>query len=116
MTKNFGRRVMSDVNRKVDLSGKDLRGTDLRGADLSEANLRWADLRGADVRGASLDYSCWTLWCGSKNVKVDLKIFLQLVDHLLALDCDDEEAKKAQEWLRENVGRSHRARELGLDE
>jgi uncharacterized protein YjbI with pentapeptide repeats len=60
---------MSDVNSKVDLSGKDLRGTDLRGADLRGANLRWADLRGADVRGASLDYSCWTLWCGSKNVK-----------------------------------------------
>ncbi len=41
--------------------------------DLSEANLRWADL----------DFACWPLWCGSKNVKVDARIASQLAAHYL---------------------------------
>ena len=44
---------------------------DLQDADLRGANLQGANLRGANLRGANLDYSCWPLWCGSLDVKVD---------------------------------------------
>ena len=79
---------------------------DLRGADLSEANLRDADLRDADLRGANLsdanlsganiDFSCWQLWCGSLNVKIDKRIFCQLLYHALRAgqSVDDQEVKK----------------------
>ena len=62
--------------RGANLFGADLReaslsGADLREANLHRANLRGADLRGADLREANLDFSCWPLWCGSKDVKLD---------------------------------------------
>ena len=71
----------------ADLGGADLRGADLRYANLSGANLRYADLRGAnlsgaDLGGADLDFSCWPLWCGSKNVKLDPTQIDQLCLHL----------------------------------
>jgi hypothetical protein len=73
--------------REASLRGASLRGADLRGADLRETNLRAADLRGADLqgadlRGAKLDFSCWPLWCGSKDVKLDQKQIDQLCLHL----------------------------------
>lgn len=69
-------------------SGADLFGADLLGANLHDANLRGADLlganlRGANLRGADLDYSCWPLWCGSLDVKIDKHIFCQLLYHTL---------------------------------
>ena len=69
----------------------DLRSADLRGANLREANLRWADLRGADV-----DFSCWPLWCGSLDVKIDKRIFCQLLYHTLRAgqSVDDPEVKR----------------------
>jgi len=83
--------------RGVDLHRADLYDADLHGADLRNANLRNADLRnagrrdadlhgaglhGADLRGANLDYSCWPLWCGSKEVKLDSEQIDQLCLHL----------------------------------
>lgn len=75
----------------ADLYGADLREADLRGADLREANLNRAnlnradlsraDLRGADLRGADLDFSCWPLWCGTKEVKLCKKLQAQLLAH-----------------------------------
>ena len=41
----------------------------------------WADLRDANLGGADLDFSCWPLWCGSKNVKIDEKQAKQLLSH-----------------------------------
>ena len=79
---------------------------DLRGANLRKANLRWADLFGADLRGADLcwadlreadvDFSCWPLWCGSLDVKIDKRIFCQLLYHALRAgqSVDDPEVKK----------------------
>lgn len=74
----------------------DLRGADLREADLREADLSFADLRGADLRGADVDFSCWPLWCGSLNVKIDKPIFCQLIYHTLLAgqSVDDQEVKK----------------------
>ena len=43
-----------------------------------KADLSGADLSGANLCGADLDYSCWPLWCGSLDVKVDARIARQL--------------------------------------
>ena len=55
-------------------------------ADLSGADLSGADLRGADLRGADLDNSCWPLWCGATDVKIDDRIVAKLLFHLTRLD------------------------------
>jgi hypothetical protein len=78
------------IKPKADLRGADLREADLRGADLRWADLRganlWeADLRGADLRGADLDFSSWSLWCGSQDVKIDEKIARQLMAHAFSV-------------------------------
>ena len=100
----------------TDLTGADLRDTNLReanlfhsylfnanlsNADLSYANLsnsdvRGADLTGANLSGANIDYSCLPLWCGSLNMKIDKKIFCQLLYHVLRAgkSVKDEEVQK----------------------
>ena len=71
--------------READLRSANLRGADLRDADLCNADLRNADLCSANLRGANLDFSCWPLWCGSLNVKLDKKQKRQLLYHFLAV-------------------------------
>ena len=68
----------------------------LRGANLRGANLRGANLRGADLRWADVDFSCWPLWCGSLDVKIDKRIFCQLLYHTLRAgqSVDDPEVKR----------------------
>ena len=93
---------LSDVDlRGADLSDVDLRGADLSEANLREANLSWADLSGAnlsgaDLSGANLDFSCWPLWCGSMNPKIDKRIFCQLLYHTMraGLSVDAPDVKK----------------------
>jgi len=98
----------------ADLCGADLRYADLRGANLCGADLRYADLRGANLRGADLDYSCWPLWCGSNNVKVDVKVAAQLAAHFCAVECDDPAYKKARKAILKFALTSHRAADLGI--
>jgi hypothetical protein len=83
-------------------------------AVLTRADLTRADLRGADLTDAVLDYSCWPLWCGSKNVKVDAKIAAQLAAHFCVLDCDDKDYQKARKAILKFAQTSHRAADLGL--
>ena len=119
---------------RADLQGADLRGADLRGADLWRANLWGADLWGADLRGANLrgaslreanlrranlwgadlDYSCWPLWCGSLDVKVDKKIAVQLAYHFCRLDCDDPEYIKTRNAILSFANQFHRVNECGM--
>jgi hypothetical protein len=73
-----------------------------------------ADLTGADLTGANLDFSCWPLWCGSKNVKVDARIAAQLAAHFCVLDCDDPAYKAARKAILKFAKTSHRADYLGL--
>ena len=54
-------------------------------ANLCEADLCGADLGWANLRGANLDFSCWPLWCGSLDVKLDKKQKRQLLYHVLAV-------------------------------
>jgi len=90
--------------RGTNLEGADLRGADLEGADLEGANLRGANLRGANLEGADLDFSCWPLWCGSINVKIDEKIARQLLVHAFVVARDFWPGDLTQEqidWLNE---------------
>ena len=85
-----------------------LRDADLRGADLQDAALRGANLRDAD-----LDYSCWPLWCGSLDVKVDRRIAAQLAYHFCCLDCDDPDYIAARNALIHFANEFHRVEECG---
>ena len=73
-----------------------------------------ADLTDADLTRANLDYSCWPLWCGSKSVKVNLKLSMQLAAHFCALQCDAPEFKEARKSIIKFALKSHRAKDLGI--
>ena len=98
----------------ADLSGANLRGTNLSYADLSGANLSGANLNSANLNGAKLDFAAWPLWCGSKGIKVDKRIASQLVAHVCALSCDDEEFQALRKLMLPFAKTSHRAEDLGL--
>ena len=70
----------------TDLSFANLRWTDLSNADLSNANLSNANLSGTDLSNANLDFSCWPLWCGSRDVKADDRLVAQLLFHVTRLN------------------------------
>lgn len=72
-----------------------------------------ANLRGADLRGADLDYSCWPLWCGSLDVKVDRRIAAQLAYHFCCLDCDDPDYIEARNAIVNFANEFHRVEECG---
>ncbi len=74
-----------------------------------------ANLRGADLRGADLDFSCLPLWCGSNQVKVDLKIARQIALHFACLDCPDPEYQNARSAILEFAKKSHHAVDMGLE-
>ena len=99
------------------LYGARLYGADLRNADLSGADLRFADLSFADLRRANLDYGSWPLWCGSLSIKIDKKIFCQLLYHVVRAgqSVDNEEVRKFLD-LPEVIALAnqfHRAKECG---
>ena len=98
--------------QRANLQGADLREADLRWADLRGADLREADLRWADLREADLDFSCLPLWCGSKGMKVDLKIVYQLLAHVACLDCEESEFTEIKEKIMPYAKKSHRAEDL----
>lgn len=77
------------------------------------ADLRGADLCDADLCDANLDYSVWTLWCGSLDVKVDSRIAAQLAYHFCRLQCDDPDFIKARNFIIEFANKFHRVEECG---
>ena len=97
----------------ANLSRASLRRANLRGANLSRANLSRANLSRANLRGANLDYSCWPLWCGSLDVKVDARIARQLAYHFCRLDCDDPEYLEARKAIAKFANGFHRVDECG---
>jgi uncharacterized protein YjbI with pentapeptide repeats len=79
--------------RYANLLNTNLQDADLRYADLRYANLQGADLQGANLRyanldGANLDFSCFPLWCGSFDMKVDDRLVKQLLGHIARLNID----------------------------
>jgi len=99
--------------RGANLRGANLREANLYGANLCEADLYGADLREANLHRADLDFSCFPLWCGSFNMKVDLRLMAQLAYHFCKLDCQDENLKHYQKYLVPLANQFHRAEELG---
>ena len=95
------------------LHGANLGGANLNGADLCRADLCGANLGGANLNGAALDYSCWLLWCGSLDVKVDVRIARQLAYHFCRLDCDDPEYLEARKAIAKFANKFHRVDECG---
>lgn len=91
----------------------DLRDANLRGANLQDTDLQDADLQGANLQGANLDYSCWPLWCGSLDVKVDRRITAQLAYHFCRLDCDDPDYIAARNAIIHFANEFHRVKECG---
>ncbi len=94
------------------LQEANLEGANLEGANLEGANLECANLKGANLKRANLDYSCLPLWCGSKGMKVDLKIVYQLLAHVACLDCEEPEFAEIKEKIMPYAKKSHRAEEL----
>ena len=121
---NFCGEDLRDINFSgVDLKRAKFQAADLMGANFSDASLRGANfcyadlcnavLNGADLQGANIDYSCWPLWNGSLDVKVDKGIFCQLAYHLCRVIVDDDECKEAQLMLGKLANEFHYADEWG---
>lgn len=89
----------------ADLRYADLRYADLRDADLRYANLQGADLRDADLRDADLNFSCWPLWCGTKQVKLCKKLQAQLLAHALQVAVDVEVTEEQRQFIKQNFHR-----------
>lgn len=100
----------------ANLSHADLCHAGLRHADLSLADLSYANLRYADLSHANLDYSVWPLWCGSKDVTVDIRLVRQLCAHICVLKNDSREFRAIRKALLPYAKKSHRAADLGLAE
>ena len=81
--------------------------------DGERANLVGAYLEGANLKGANLDFSCWPLWCGSLDVKVDARIAAQLAYHFCRLKCDDTEYIEARNAIVDFANRFHQVDECG---
>ena len=92
--------------RGADLEEVNLQETNLRGADLQGADLRQADLQEADLEGANLDYSCWPLHCGNKNVKLDKKLQAQLLGHIVDACKDVQFTEEQLDFVYENWERA----------
>jgi uncharacterized protein YjbI with pentapeptide repeats len=113
------KKVLSDHKLWVDTCGKEGMRADLQEANLSKADLQRADLQGAnlsraDLQGANIDYACWPLCCGTRQVGVDARIAAQLAAHFCALDCDDPDYLDTRNAIMKFAQTSHRAKDLGL--
>jgi len=108
--------------RHADLRGANLRHANLRDADLRGANLRDADLSGANLSGANLDFSCYPLWCGSLDMKTDMRLVYQLCYHLCRLKIINKSGSSSktgrviQKLLMPFANKFHRVDECGMIE
>ena len=68
----------------------------------------------ANLSMANLDFSSFPLWCGTRNMIVDMKIVNQLLAHICALSCEADEFKTIKEIILPYAVNSHVAKPLGL--
>ena len=97
----------------ANLKYANLKYANLEGANLEGANMEGANLKYANLRCANLDHSCWPLWCGSLDVKVDARIAAQLAYHFCGLECEDAEYIEARNAIVDFANRFHRVDECG---
>ena len=74
--------------------------------------MKGARLIGANLSDTNIDYVSWPIWCGSRHVKVDKNIAMQLAAHFCTLVCDDKEVKEAQSLILEFAKKSHIAHHI----
>jgi hypothetical protein len=67
----------------------------------------------ASLDGASLDFSAFPLWCGSLNIKCDIRLPAQLAYHLCRLGCNDPLFIAARNSLIPLAEKFHRYQECG---
>jgi len=72
--------------KSANLKSANLESANLKFANLEYANLKSAHLESANLKSANLDFSCFPLWCGSFNIKVDERLIWQLIAHITRLD------------------------------
>lgn len=82
-------------------------------ADLTGANLTDANLTDANLTCANLDFASLPLWCGSLNVKVDIRIGAQIAYHFCRLKSEDPDIKTAQQAIKDLANKFHRVNECG---
>ena len=63
----------------------------------------------ANLQGADVDFSSWPLWCGTRGVRMGVRIFRQLAMHLCGVQVDDEECRTAQAALMPLARQCHQA-------
>lgn len=90
----------------------DMNNAILHGVQFCRCNTRGMHLNGSDMTGANIDYSAWPMWCGSYGVKVDRRLFEQLVMHLCGVVVDDREYWNVQQTLKSIAMRHPRAQEF----
>jgi hypothetical protein len=116
---DFQKADLREANfQKANLWGADFQKANLweanfQKADLREANFQKANLWEADFQEADIDYSCWPLWCGSFDVKIDKRIAAQFACHFCRTICDDSEVIVAQTALLPLANQFHRVNECG---
>ena len=67
---------------RANLAYANVTNANMQNTQLITANLIGADLRNTDLRGASIDFSCFPLWCGSKDIMIDEEQAKQLFMHI----------------------------------
>jgi hypothetical protein len=72
-----------------------------------------ADLTDANLTCANLDFASLPLWCGSLNVKVDIRIGAQIAYHFCRLKSEDPDIKTAQQAIKDLANKFHRVNECG---
>ena len=82
-------------------------------ANLAGANLILANLTFVDLTCANLDFASFPLWCGSLNVKVDIRIGAQIAYHFCRLKSEDPDIKTAQQAIKDLANKFHRVNECG---
>ena len=86
----------------------------------TERQISNADLRNADLRNANLDFSAFPLWCGSLNMKVDMRLVHQLCYHICRLKIinkngtESKTGKLIQSLLKPYANKFHRVEECGM--
>ena len=72
-----------------------------------------------NLRHANLDYSCFPLWCGSFDMKTDMRLVYQLCYHICRMEIKNKNGDQSktgrmiQKFLMPHANKFHRVNECG---